>query len=389
MKIGEIQMDNKSELNLWDLENQWIYIKVNEGVIRELFSNTIKLFGTQYKLAQFLMKSNGAISRYKQGSFFIPLDIVIKILNYFPEIQKERFKNEINTNLEKIRHGYGSSIAIKIKFPIKLSSQLAKIAGHLAGDGGINIVNRVFYSNKSRTLIELFKKDTEIVFGKTPYNEYDREHGIIVYYPTIIGLILKAFFGEMRNEQKKVPFQILSSDGTYQSFFLRALFDDEGNVSSEKCTVQINMTNKLIIKNMKKMLSNFGIIAGKITTVKRAGNRKDMYLFRISGREHLKLFLEKIGFDHPDKKIKLKKLIESYKYRKNYYGKAWLTKQFIINILKKNEEATKCQIAKELNRNPTALKYHLLKLESDKIISSRKEGLIKVYSLVNNTGVQK
>jgi len=148
------------------------------------------------------------------------------------------------------------------------------------------------------------------------------------------------------------------------------------------------MTNKSIIEDVKQMLLNFRIVAGKITQVKRKRiGKKDIYLFRISGREHLKLFMEKIGFDNPIKKIKLQRLVESYKYKKVIYGKGWLTREYIINILKKEGKATKYQIAKELNRNPTALKYHLLKLENNKIITSRRENLMKVYSLVNKRGV--
>jgi|GEM_PF-1242329 DNA-binding transcriptional ArsR family regulator len=377
----------KEELSLWDLENRRIYIKVKKNIIRKLFNYAIKLFGTQRELAKFLKKSNGNISNYKRKSLFIPLDVVMKILNRLPEIQREKFKEKISRDLEKIRHGYGTSIPIKITFPIKFSPELANIAGHLAGDGGITKVNRVFYSNKSRTLIELFKRNMRIVFGKIPYNEY-REKCTQVMYPTITGVILKFFFGEMRNEQKRVPLQILGSNSIYQSSFIRALFDDEGNVNFKKATVQINMTNKSIIEDVKQMLLNFRIVAGKITQVKRKRiGKKDIYLFRISGREHLKLFMEKIGFDNPIKKIKLQRLVESYKYKKVIYGKGWLTREYIINILKKEGKATKYQIAKELNRNPTALKYHLLKLENNKIITSRRENLMKVYSLVNKRGV--
>lgn len=368
----------KTTINLWDLCKERVYIKIKQPYLRDLFNCVIKFLGTQHRLANLLNRSNGNICNYKSGRYFVPLKIVMKILDLLPEIEREKFRDIITKNLDEIKLGYGRAKSIK-KFPINFSAPLARIIGHLIGDGGINKANRLFYSNKYHELIEIFKEDMKRVFGNVNVEEYTRKKGYIVFYPTITGIILKHLIGPMRGKFKHVPSLIFSADRQSKSLFIRALFDDEGNVSVEKSTIQINITKKSILRDIKRLLLEFDIVGGKIGKVKRE-MKKDMFVMRISGREHIMLFSRYIGFDHPEKREDLNELIESYSQKRIRYGKAKLTRERILEILERSGRATKYEIAKKLGRSPTSLKYHLLTLERKGKITSKKYKLLKVYS---------
>lgn len=87
--------------------------------------------------------------------------------------------------------------------------------------------------------------------------------------------------------------------------FARGLMDTDG--FTERFGVACGSTSEKLIKDLEKILLKIGIIP-KITIKNRKGNRKNLYLLRIS-RKYLEKYEKNIGFSNPRKKQKLLKIL--------------------------------------------------------------------------------
>lgn len=379
----------KNKIDLWDLPNKRVYVKIEDSVIKTFFEYSTNFAGSEIKLANLLgIKRIGNIWYFKNGIFFTPLDLIMKILKKLPEEKRNEFVKNIEQNLEKLRFGYGNAKSIiNPRLPIMFSLQLARIAGHLVGDGGIGMAKGsypVYYTNRCDVLIEQFKKDMTEIFGDASVYDYhyrNKNDGLrMVRYPSIAGIILMDLFGPMIKGLKHVPSLVLESDKNSKSLFLRALFDDEGCVSSNR--IVLGMSNKTIIEKVKKMLNEFGIETGKISKGKATERWKARYYLAIFGRNDIHLFAQKIGFDHPEKKEKLNYLLKSYENKVLHYKKGEMRK-LILKILKNEGPLGVCELAKKLNRKPGhRLREHLRKLKKEgKVKVQPGRWNLKIYSL--------
>jgi intein/homing endonuclease len=185
---------------------------------------------------------------------------------------------------------------------------LARIAGHVVGDGGINSNLIVHYTNEKSELLDIFRKCILETFGEVKYGFYahkNKEHIKTVWFPRIVGLLLAKMIGKQVKKYKHVPKIILEADNNLKSIFLGALFDDEGRVSVDAYTISIIMTGKKLVKDVKKLLEEIGISCGKISVIEpdefSFGKKYKMrlgYQFYISGKISLKRFSELINFEN-------------------------------------------------------------------------------------------
>jgi len=377
-------MTGKEEVNLWDLTEMKIYVKLKKEIICEFFDYAISLTGSESKLASALkMKKVYNIWYYKNISRFIPLRLITKIMNILPKEKKDEFKKRIEENLEELRYGYGLAKSIRNpKLPIKFSPILARIIGHVIGDGGIRMTKGdypVYYTNKCDTLVNQFKEDIWGVFGDVDvYDYHNKNDGTrMVRFPSTVGIILINFFGSQVSSLKHVPEIILNSDKKSKAMFLRALFDDEGCVSSDR--IHFGISNRDIIKKVGELLKEFGIRTGIITERKTTEKWKASYQFGIFGRVDICIFEQEIGFNHHEKKEKLRYLVESYNNKQIQYKKGEI-RNLIIEKLKNNSMSI-YELSKNLSRKPShRLREQLYKLGRDKLIKSRTEkGRLKIY----------
>ncbi len=311
----------KLEINLWDINQENVHVKIKEHTISHFFDYAVDFAGTQDKLARLLGKKRlSHIKEFKTGKSSVQLKLIENILSLFPEGVKKKFMRHLEKNVEEIKCYASASKSIKNpKFPIRFSTSLAKILGHLMGDGYIEMrgsTPSIGYTNKNRVLIENFKKDVERVFGEINTNDRINVNDVFdVRYPSIIGILLSNLLGHLPKSLDQVPSLIVKLDKESKSLFLRALYDDEGYVSVSKYQIGIEMSNKNVIKMMKMLLLEFGIESGKLTKIIDKRGFKPRHGFRISNKKNLQLFLNKIGFDHPLKKERLITLLQKYKYK--------------------------------------------------------------------------
>lgn len=95
-----------------------------------------------------------------------------------------------------------------------------------------------------------------------------------------------------------------------KKLWLRAFFDCEGWVELQRAknrSVRMETTNMSGMKQIKEALSELGIKSSLKET------KRGLCRLNICGRENLEKFCEEINFLHPEKKIKLKNALESYR----------------------------------------------------------------------------
>jgi len=314
------------ELELWDLYDPHVYIKIKNPLREKFFRYLLKILGGYKKLSNKVGITFGHIYDLKKGHYFTSLKIINKLLNICPKNKKSEFKNKIGNNIEEIKVRSRSASIKNPKFPINFSTILARIAGHLVGDGGINNSLIVHYTNTNYYLLNQFKKDILQVFGNIKYGKYShsgKKHVKTIWFPRVIGLLLNKMFGKQVKGSKHIPKIIFKSDNKYKTIFLRALFDDEGSVHVEPYTISLMMVGKNFIKNIKKLLKELGINTSRISPIKRNSmdyyidtkyQTKTKYLFYISGKDNLRQFSKLVNFNHPKKKEKLTILLQKYQH---------------------------------------------------------------------------
>lgn len=211
----------------------------------------------------------------------------------------------------------------KNSFPIRnkeinISPELARITGHILGDGGIHIIKdegkyRVFYVNNEHTLLNSFCEDIKVIFGKVRIYSRDRDYrGNELWLPTTIGLILNKIINIGNSHDKKIPGFILNNQNHYIiKNFLQSIFDDEGYLYPQKHIIGISLVNPELLSEIKYLLEKVGIRTNPMH-IHKSKNRSTMFYFNITGKENILKFHKKINFIHPVKKEKLYKLVDKY-----------------------------------------------------------------------------
>jgi hypothetical protein len=379
----------KEEITIWNLPDKKVYLKIKESVRIKFFKKAIISSGSMVKLTKSLnLGSHDSIRGYLYGYYFVPLWIIKELLNRLPEKNRHAFTTEIENNIEEIKTPCGKSI--KNPLPIRFSSTIAKIAGHLVGDGGIRLKNESYtvrYANNSFFLIKKFKEDMKRIFPEADFCLYQRkkdreEPTWNISFHSIIGVILTNLFGPLEGDAKHVPDIILNSNKESKASFLRALFDDEATSPVSHC-IRLEMANRNVVENARNMLFEFGIRPGKMKEINDPHSKKLKYNFNISGFYDLRTFNNQIGFDFPEKGKKLKDMIKGYKHIQYKPGEI---KPLIINTLNKKTELSLYELAKELDRKPTAkFRRNVLTLEKESILKSRiVKNRLKIYSINTN-----
>ena len=375
-----MKIENSNEIKLWDLSDSNVYIKIKSSIREELFSYLTKTNNGFRGLSKKVDVTFGYLFKLKKGFYFTSLILLNKLLDICPEKKKKEFMMKIENNIEEIKLGSRSLSIKNPKLPIKFSSILARIAGHLCGDGGIRKDYIVYYTNSSSELLSQFERDIKETLGEVKsggfYNTIIKDVRTVTF-PGIIGFFLTRLFGRQVGDLKHIPKLILDSDKFSKSLFLNALFDDEGNVSTTAYTISIKMANKGIIEKVKEILKEFEIKSGKIS--KTHDKHKTRYKFYISGKMNLIRFKEEINFSHLEKREKLSFLTQ--KYQRYKFEEI---KNLAINILKNNKDVTISELARKLNRKPSMrFKEHLFKLEKEGVIISNIYNRLKFYNISN------
>jgi hypothetical protein len=242
-------------------------------------------------------------------------DYWINIKNYFNLGSLLNIsKKSLVKNIIKIKTKNSLSIYFR---DIEPTESLARILGHILGDGGIHIIKkenkyRAFYVNNENKLLNSFKSDIEKIFGKGVIYFRRRENrGDEIWLPSTIGYLFYKILNYGNLKEKRVPYFIFNSNKKLICKFLQALYDDEGYLYPQKNMIVISQKNIKLLEDIRDLVKKVGINPNKIL-IHHPKNRTKMHYFSITSKDNIISFYKKINFLHPIKKNKLEILKNKY-----------------------------------------------------------------------------
>jgi len=281
---------------------------------------------------------------------------------------------------------------VRIELPFRPNKKLALLFGHILGDGCIKTKEEnVYYTNKSKDLIEEFKVAIKELFGIEAKENFNKARRFYEVYPPKIVARLLVLCGFPKGEKTKLPIKIPDwiKNGTNEikAAFIRALFDDEATIVNSKGNHVISFgmnkkktllgAHKIFMEDIQEILLTFGIRPNKIFMRKQPGDSLQLG-FHIYGRYNLIKYLENIGFSDTKKQEKLIAAIDSYKG----YGKNEI-KMRITEMLKANKRLRTKDLCNIFNRDQKAIWKNLNKLRIeglvDKVLIKKKGPIEKVF----------
>jgi len=256
-----------------------------------------------------------------------------------------------------------------ISLPKYADEGLFYFAGLMAGDGDLSKGKNstmIRFSSDSKELIEQYKNLSQKLFGIKPN----------------ISSLKSEKRGESWRFSSKLVFEILESLGIPSSpkshridmnntllrtpekllaHYLRGYYDTDGGVVERKCpggnSIESTSTSKIFSEKLKLVLLRYGIIS-KIRERKPYINKKIQskhikFSIAISGKENLEMFRGCIGFNHPEKKQKLERIIKKAKIvRSNVNAVPYARK-----LVKEIEKDLKVRITKRRDKNHFSRNY--------------------------------
>ena len=262
---------------------------------------------------------------------------------YHNWVKKEARGNIKLNNLRKLADYSGTSLEyimdekIKcslynghpIEIPKYVDGEFLYFAGLIAGDGDLtkekNTVT-IRFSNSNRKLIEDFIYLSKKLFNVKPnissVNSEKRPEAwrfgskLVFEILEELGLPLspKSDKIDMSNKLLKVNNELLSN-------YLKGYFDtDGGGIERTKKGshhVESSSTSKIFSEKLKLVLLRYGIHSKirkkEARPNKKVNSKKNKFAIIINGKKNLELFKKFIGFNHPEKKEKLDRIINKIK----------------------------------------------------------------------------
>lgn len=376
--------NSEFKIDLFDLEDSRFYVKLDANLVDKIRSNielnnkSIISFSNKFKIPY--QTFYGWLCKKE-----FPLSI-IKLFKKEFNISEDKIKQ----NLIHIRSGFypcnsGGNLSnpISPKFPIKPSKELIRIIAHLFGDGNLSVNKKghfnVAYYNQNKFLMKQFIEDVGSIFNIKKDNVKINKTTPYILLPSPIGRILLTKIKEFNSKKCRISSFIKKANQFLKIEFLKSFFDDEAYVryAPPHRYIEVALSNKSFIKDLKEMLSELEISTSKMYHRKMRGF--DVYYFNIKSYDHLNMYYKKIGFNNPDKQKQLKKIIENPGRKSYLHGQ---TKEAILRLMKE-KRLLSSQLARKLNRKLCTINHFLRLLENEnKIKCIGKKNKYKFYKVI-------
>lgn len=305
-KIKNIELiKNNRTWNILDVLEDKLYVNLNTDFRKYLYS-LLKSRNILHKdLANNLKIPRSQVSKNLSGKQDFRYKHLLYICNLL-DISKSQAVNNIKSislkNYKEKSHN--------LKFNITFDQYLVRIIGHICGDGSLRANHNIGYTNKEQNLINDFILSFQKSFGRIPYCRYLSLDGTTnLGFPRITGLFLSRVFPKI--EQNTIPMQHLLANKCLIPQFLGAIFDDEGHVSVRSKGLEIMLSQKNVLNNIRILFEAIGITCSNIK--KKNNSQWDpMHRFSIYRRKNIRKFYQIINLNHPKKKKLLRDLLNSY-----------------------------------------------------------------------------
>ncbi len=194
-----------------------------------------------------------------------------------------------------------------------LDSKTSYLLGLLAGDGGLTIKDRIYFSTADRQLLLSFQNYFQEEFGYKVKKTKSRKYDYLVTSSVIKSKMVNYGMEEVYARHKKVPDYVMMSPKENIVAFLQGLFDTDGSVYKTG-KVEYTTTSEKMARQVSALLLNLGVMHK--FRVKGMNQFSTAYMILISGTNLIR-FSQQIGFRLKRKQDRLTRYIGSVKLRTN------------------------------------------------------------------------
>ncbi|MBU1946340.1 MAG: ArsR family transcriptional regulator [Nanoarchaeota archaeon] len=368
---------NIRKFHINELPQDRIFVYLEEEFRKKIFQNVNENRFKEFNRLFFDNELNWpTLKQWKYGKHFIPLWFIVKFSEKIPEVSIEKFEKHIIA----MKGPSVSNVIENPNLPLPEDERLIKIIGHFLGDGHVSGgfgsglpkgKSHSEYRNFSLLLLDSFENDLQ-VFGKITLSK-DYKHGHIVV-PNLIGYILEHLYGiKFDCFNSRVPKILFDLPRELVAAFLRAFGDDEGHVFDS--SIEYYSCNQFLLTDILNLINTTfpEIKTSNIKSNSKAG-KNVKYSFTIYNGSQ-KVYLDLIGFDHPQKREDLMFNLQRNRKKSNN------AKQEILDLLRKQDLTAK-QISRLVGFRHSNALLHLRRLKDQgKVEIVRKEHWANVWRI--------
>ena len=185
---------------------------------------------------------------------------------------------------------------------------LARICGFIMGDGTIDrrkekewFHSEIRFYPDNLQVAQIFADTFEYLYSKRPTVTQLKNYYCVraiskVACDHLLGI------GSFSSLEWRIPIRLLSNKKV-KTEFIKALFDCEAYIGRRN--LQFQSVNKKGIEELRTLLKDMGISASVYEYKRKNPKWNTNYILVISRKENIKRYAKLIGFNHPEKQIKL------------------------------------------------------------------------------------
>ena len=320
-------------VHIYELPENEVCVRLPKNLQEKMFLLASRIAGNNMRLAKTLGINKTTLLDFKKARFASTRLIIVKKLSEF--LILNGYKKYSLDNLERkvlaIKTHWVGKFIYNPKFPINFNSENGAIViSAILFDGGITSYKYPFYTNSKPFLLNKFIKNVKRTVGNTIYcSRKTRESTKCIFFPKVLGLILihglNIPSGKKIFTNPEIPEFILKGSKGIKKAFLQQAFDDEGSPSPGKNrsgrNVELPQSGSLNepplrLLGLKRLVSQFGIPVNgpyRISEyVSKSKIKTYQWSVQITNQRDIRRFAKEINFSLPEKRLKLKRLLESY-----------------------------------------------------------------------------
>ena len=256
---------------------------------------------TQEHLCKALNKNRNFVNKLENKSQYIYKNTLKEILKYY-HLNEAEFYSRFNIQ--------------KTNLPHNLNFELSQFIGYITGDGHKSTENSIRITDSSKETLNEYSKLTNKIFNYNPQvlHHYDSTKKAYVAELCNAGILnyIEKNFPKILNDSphRDIPEFFMLTGNENIKGFIRGFADAEGCVKESQ--ICIDSTSKRLAEQVQFMLNRIGIKATLSKGRNKTGYKNSNISYRINIRavDSIKKYSELIGFNHPEKTLKLGQLLE-------------------------------------------------------------------------------
>jgi len=366
-------------VHLSELPENEVCVRLSKKMQEKMFLLASRIAGNNMKLARYLNINKTTLLDFKKSRFASTRFKIIKVLSEF--LVKNGYLEYSLENIERkilaIKTYWVGKFIYNPKFPINFNSENGAIViSAILFDGGITSNKYPFYTNNKIFLINKVLKAVRRTVGDIEFHISKNARGNFqLSLPKIFGLTLICGLNMPKGKKvltnPQIPEFIFKADKKVKKAFLQQAFDDEGSSDPGKNksgrNIELSQGGALNVPTvrligLKKLISNFEIpVSGPYYVSKyvaKSGRVTYQWSIQVTNQRDIRRFAEEINFSLPEKRLKLKNVLKSYRLPERFKKGENLEVAFeACKSLKfAREKITIENVALELNRGETHTK---------------------------------